>query len=178
MPAWLTIYCSRGVNDVTSDDLLAGIGEADFYTIAEGFGIDDESIVDEAMSSLSFAPLTAPDGARYEVSVAPSGSRPLVIYYWTAPDRVRTELDEARDSLSGIQSANAQRVLDHLNRVTEIAAIELGWSQLDGMGIVIAGQIAECFAGLADGLIVDQNGDWWAVEDRVPVLLIGPDSGA
>jgi hypothetical protein len=43
------------------------------------------------------------------------------------------------------------------------------------MGIVLAGQVAEHLARVGDGLIEDQNDDWWAMEGRVPILLIGPE---
>ena len=40
------------------------------------------------------------------------------------------------------------------------------------MGIVLASRIAETFASAGNGLICDQNDEWWTVEDGVPVLVL------
>ena len=37
--------------------------------------------------------------------------------------------------------------------VVEVAALELGWNQLEDMGVGLAGQVAEYLARIGDGLI-------------------------
>jgi hypothetical protein len=60
--------------------------------------------------------------------------------------------------------------------VVEVVSFELGWSQLEDMGVVIAGQVAEYIARIGDGLIVDQNDDWWTIgEHGIPKILVGPE---
>ena len=48
-------------------------------------------------------------------------------------------------------------------------------SQLEGIGLVIAGQVAEYLAGVGAGVIQDPDGEWWAVRRGVPELLLGRD---
>jgi hypothetical protein len=57
-------------------------------------------------------------------------------------------------------------------------AVELGWTQIEDMGVVLASLLAEFMAGVADGLLVDPMDAWWAVEGGVPVQLAGPASQA
>jgi hypothetical protein len=57
--------------------------------------------------------------------------------------------------------------------VVEVAAVELGLGQLEDMGLVIAGQLAEYLAGVGAGLIRDTGDEWWAVRRGVPKLLLG-----
>jgi hypothetical protein len=42
------------------------------------------------------------------------------------------------------------------------------------MGVVLACLVAEFLAGVADGVVLDENDAWWAVEDGQPVQLAGP----
>jgi hypothetical protein len=59
----------------------------------------------------------------------------------------------------------------HLGQTVEVVGLQLGWPQLEEMGIVLASQVAEYLGHTGNGLIKDQNDDWWKVADRVPVLV-------
>jgi hypothetical protein len=175
MAAWLTAYCARSVDHVTADDLLSLLrGLDDPWTLAEGFGIDDEKIVDRALAQLRIESIADPDGVKFALRYRPGKTRPVYFHLWAEPRRVQTEREEALELLDGSRNRNAKRVREHLGRVVEVAALELGWNQLDDMGVVLAGQIVEFLATEGDGLIRDQNDDWWAMKKRVPVLLVGP----
>ena len=176
MAAWLTVYCSRAVSHLTADDILAGIDNAqiDFHTIAEGFGIEDEKVVDQALARLRIEAVSEPEGVKFRLRYRPPTFRPILIHVWDEPGRVQTEREEGLEQLEEVKGKAVKRVRSHLDQVAEVVALELGWSQLEDMGIVLAGQVAEYLATIGDGLIRDQNEDWWAVEDHVPVLLIGP----
>ena len=88
--------------------------------------------------------------------------------------RVQQELTEAREgSLAGRQSRGAAQIRAALPAVVEVAAVELGLGQLEDMGLVIVGQVAEFLAGGGAGLIRDTGDEWWAVRRGVPQLLLG-----
>ncbi len=174
MAAWLSVYCSRPASHLTADDLLAGLGDVDFLTVAEGFGIEDEDVVHRALSLLRIEPVSEPEGARFRLRYRPARFRPVFIHFSTEAGQVQTLREEALEELEGKKSKGLKRVQAHFSRVVEVAALELGWGQLEDMGIVLAGQVAEYLAAVGEGLICDQNDDWWAVEGRAPVLLVGP----
>ena len=143
MAAWFTIYCTRSVSHVTATELTSALNAMDFYTLAEGFDIDDEDVVDKALSHLQ----VKPSGEReswFEVRYRAPNLRPLCVHLWTSPDRVREELTEAREEyLAGRKDRGASQVNSLLSKVIEVAAVELGIAQLEDMGLVIAGQVAE-----------------------------------
>jgi hypothetical protein len=142
MSAHLTVYCRTAVGTISPAALLAAIKAADLYTIAEGFGIDDEDFVDAAEAMLR---VDRDPGLR-QVAIE---ARPVVDM---------AELAEpARESLEAGDALN--QVLAHLAATVEVFDIELGWQQLDDMGIVVANQASEYLASIGDGLIRDQNRD-------------------
>jgi hypothetical protein len=164
------------VSHLTAADLRAGIdnGQTDFLTIAEGFGIKDEEVVRQALSQFRIEPVDQPEGVKFRLRYRPARLRPVHLWLSTDPAQVRTEREEALEPFEGARVKGARRVRAHLRLVVEVAALELGWSQLEDMGVVLAGQVAEYLACVGDGLIRDQNDDWWAMEGRVPILLVGP----
>jgi hypothetical protein len=99
-----------------------------------------------------------------------------VVYLWSDPARVREELAEAAENyLHDRRGRGVSQVRTVLGGVTEVAAIELGGGQLEDMGLVIAGQVAEYLAGTGGGVIRDTGDEWWAVRRGVPRLLLdGP----
>jgi hypothetical protein len=90
---------------------------------------------------------------------------------------VRAQREEMLEELEGVGGKSVDRVRTHLRQTVEVVALELGLSQLEDMGVVIAGQIAEYVASVADGVIRDPNDEWWAIEDHVPVRLVGSQEG-
>jgi hypothetical protein len=176
MAAWLTVYCARSVAHVTAEDLIAVICDLeDPYTLAECYGIEDEEeAVDRAMKHLRIEPVAGPQGGKISVRYKPPDARPVLLHVWSRPKRVQTERDEALEQFEDVSGRNVARVRKHLADCVEVAALELGWTQLEDMGIVFASVIAEFLAVEGNGLIRDQNEDWWAVKNGAPVLLVGP----
>jgi hypothetical protein len=174
MAIWLTVYCTRSVAKIGPKDIRSHLAKVDFHTVAEGWGIDDEDVVDQALSMLRMESTNLPVDERFRIHYRPAESRPLVVYHWKRPERLQQLLVEALEQVAEVESKSKQRIQCHLDRTIEVLALELGWGQLEDMGIVLAGQVAEYYASRGDGLIQDQNDDWWAVEHQVPVLLIGP----
>ena len=118
----------------------------------------------------------APPGQprRVEVRYRPAKYRPLAVYLWADPGRVRQELTESQEEyLAGRKGRGVAQVRAALTAVVEVAAVELGLGQLEDIGLVIAGQVAEYVAGVGAGLIRDTGEEWWAVRRGVPKLLLG-----
>lgn len=168
MAWWLTVYCRRPVSGLAPAQLLAGIrGEdhetlagVDYWTLAEGFGIEDEAVVDAALDLLRVRESGA-TGLDCEVCYRPEvDARPIVVHCWSAPTRVGEELAEAEEGRSPPPTA-----LPRLREAQEVVGIELGFSQLEDMGVVIAYEIARWLAQRGDGLVADDDDQWMAVED-------------
>ncbi|HEY7153516.1 MAG TPA: hypothetical protein VH575_06125 [Gemmataceae bacterium] len=174
MASWFTVYCSRSVSHVTAGDITAALDAVDFYTVAEGFGIEDEAVVEQALSRLRVETVADAPQIRFRVSYRASKTRPLFIHHWTGAERVREELDEVEaEYLAGRSERGVSQVRKALSATVEVVAVELGLGQLEDMGLVIAGQIAEYFAGVGAGPIRDTGDEWWTVRRGVPKLLLG-----
>jgi hypothetical protein len=173
MAAWFTIYCTRSVSHVTATDITSALNAMDFYTLAEGFNIDDEEVVDKALSQLQVKPSSDRE-SWFEIRYRAPKLRPLIVHLWTSPDRVREELTESlAEYLASRKGQGAARVRSLLSEVVEVAAVELGIWQLEDMGLVIGGQIAEYLAGVGAGVIRDTGDEWWVMKQGVPKLLLG-----
>lgn len=175
MPTWFTVYCTRSLQQLTPADLADHLRGAhfDWYTLAETFGIEDETVVASAVAALRVEPALGELGKWCEVRYRADRYRPLLVYHWSEPDCVRQELTEAEENyLCGRAGRVASRVRATLSRVTEVAAVVLIDGQLSDMGLVIAGQVSEYLADLGAGLIRDTEDAWWAVRRGVPKLLL------
>jgi hypothetical protein len=168
MSARLIVYCTRSVDHVTAADLKAAIGGADVHTDAEIWGIEDEAIVHEALSHLIIEPVSVPEGARFRLRYGAGETRPVLVHVSD-----RSSADELLDQLRGASANGLERVRQVLGETVREVDIELGWQQLEDMGIVLASRVAETFATAGRGLIRDQNNEWWAVEDGIPALVLG-----
>lgn len=176
MAAWFTVYSPRPLSHVTPPDVTAFLTgpRVDWYTLAEGFGIEDEAVVERAVVALRVEAAAGARGEWFTVRYRPAKSRPLVVYLWSEPARVRQELAEAAENyLDDRRGRGVNQVRAALTSVAEVAAIELGGSQLGDMGLVIAGQVAEHLAGAGGGVIRDTGDEWWVVRQGVPKLLLG-----
>ena len=174
MASWFTVYCTRPVRRVATADLAAALRAVDFHTIAEGFGIEDEVAVERAVDALRIEPATGKLGEWFTVRYRPAKDRPLVVHLWTEAARVQQELAEARDEyLADRNGGEVGQISAILSGVVEVAAVGLGLGQLEDMGLVIAGQIAEYLADAGSGLIRDTDDEWWVLRQGVPRLLLG-----
>lgn len=175
MATWFTVYSPKPLRHITPADVASFLTGPmlDWHTLAEGFGIDDEAVIDRAVEALSIGPAAGELGEWFEVRYRPVRYRPLVAYLWDDAARVREELTEAAGYLDGRRGRGVGRARAVLGRVTQVAAIELGIGQLADMGLVIAGQVAEYLAGVGGGVIRDTGDEWWAVRRGVPKLLVG-----
>lgn len=169
MPYWITVYCRTPVSSLAPAELLAGIlgrdssalAGVDYWTLAEGFGIDDEEVVDAALDVLRVRPERAKGLDPLEVCYRPElDARPIVVHCWSEPERVAEELAEAEENRSPSPEA-----LPRLRASREVVGLELGFSQLEDMGIVIAYELARWLAQKGDGIVVDDDDQWLAVDE-------------
>jgi|HubBroStandDraft_6_1064221.scaffolds.fasta_scaffold03558_7 hypothetical protein len=137
MPARLMVFCTRSVRGVSRDDVLAAMSEVDFYTVAEGFGIEDENLVDQALSLLHIEPFGQ---AGFVLHYRAPGIRQINIDISTDRNSVAEECAEATARLAAVTGDGAKQALLHLDQTIEIVNLELGASQFTDMGIVLAGQ--------------------------------------
>jgi hypothetical protein len=177
MAAWFDVYCARSVAHVTAKKLRSRIESIqDVYTLAEGYGIDDNAAVDKAMTLLQIEPVNGPGGVKFQIRYRSRKFRPILYHLWTDFDE---ELEEALEQLEELETEGPTskkgivRVRSHLKRVVQVVTLELGWSQLEDMGVVLAAQVAEYLATIGGGLIKDPHDDWWEMKDEVPVLVVG-----
>ena len=160
MPAWLTVYCRKPLHAMDAERLSLGITHrdpeapagVDYPTLAEGYDIDE----DDAAAALS-ALTVREDRGGLEVFYGPT--RPLVLHRWTARERVVEEIAECREV-----RAPPASVGDRLDATAEVVGIEMGFSQLEDMGIVLAFEIARWLAQRGDGLIVDDEDHWYLAD--------------
>jgi hypothetical protein len=162
MPSWITIYCRKSVAALSAEQVRAGMVDqdpsasagADYLTLAESYDVD-EAEVKPALANLR----VSGEGLDLEVQYREAG-RPIVVHHWATVGRVKEELEEALEV-----RAPPESVRERLAQTTEIVALELGFSMLEDMGVVLAYELARYIAQKGDGLIVDDDNVWQDVDD-------------
>jgi len=177
MAAWIRVFCTRPVSQLSADNILEGISAADFYTEAEGLGIED-SDVEQALSFLRIETLTGPSDARFELFYRPKGMRQITI--WVSSEELDEELEEVLELLEDISPSQVKRVKAFLDKTIEIVALELGWSQLEDMAVVLAYEVTRYLARVGKGLVLATDDTWWEVKDGVfkPITTIVSQNGS
>lgn len=171
MAAWFTVYCLQPVAALTAASLRTGIEHDDYHILAESFGIDDDDAVDRAVRALRVVPAARPAGVRFRVRFGTP--RPLLVHVWDSPERVATEREEAEEQFDTSTGGVPRRIRLHMDWVTAVVAVEMGWGQLDDMGIVFGCLLAEHVAATCGGLIRDPHDAWWAMKKGRAVRIPG-----
>ncbi len=166
MPAWVSVYCTQPIDEVTPDQLASGIRDNDYWTLAEHYDVDDD-LVNPALAQLRIDR----DSNGFQLLYRPRGERQLAIHCWTAPDRVKEEIEEVLGLLDGDSSEIATRIQEHMKNVQSVIGIELGFSQLEDMGVVFAYEIARWFSEHHGGLIKGDDDNWSMIDGGAYVHL-------
>ena len=87
------------------------------------------------------------------------------MHYWTNPDRVAEEGQEVVEQFSADNDRSA-RIKTHLQNAKAVVGIEMGFSQLEDMGIVFAYEIARWFGRNRGGMIKDDDDHWSVIDDH------------
>jgi hypothetical protein len=165
MPAWLSVYCKQSVGHLTPQELLERISVADFWTLAEWYDLPEEQ-VDPARKQLRVESTGEEGFDVYELNYRAPGHRPVFIRRWAAPALVQEEIGEALGKLQTFRSPAANRVREDVRQASEVIGIELGWSQLEDMGIAFAYEVARTVAQVGQGVIAGLDEGWMTVDDR------------
>jgi hypothetical protein len=169
MAAWITVYCKRSLAGAIPDQIQRCVSEADWSTLAEGYGIEDEKTVRAALNHLR---IESQDDRRGEAHCIyyrrdrPKGCRQIECERWAEPAMVKQEVAQALVSLRGKRGGGVKRIREHLHKVIETVAFELGWDQLEGVAVVLTYEMARCLAYYARGLIEDHEDQWWTLTRR------------
>ncbi len=161
MPAWVTVYCSEPVDSIDPDQLLAGLSQADYWTLAEVYEVNEE-LVDPALARLQIIP----SGENLQLHYRPEGERQLEIHRWTNGARIAEEIREVLEWIGEDRSERASAIQAFLPKVQGIVAVEMGFGQLEDLGIALAYEIARWFAHNCRGLIMDHNDKWFRTTDE------------
>lgn len=158
MSAWISVYCTHSLAQVTPAALDAALAQADFWTLAESYAID-EAQVKPALACLKIESEPAAEFQHYNAIYREPTQRPVSITRWTGAAVVE-QLAELHATLTAQGNGD---IIQHLEQVIEIVNIELGYNQLTDMGILIAYEIARFLAMLGNGLIQDVSDSWWRI---------------
>ena len=157
MPAWVSVYSRRRLNGITPDQVLGALNQADLWTLAEDYDVDDD-LVDAALPHLRVERV-GPDHLR--VHYREPSQRQVEVRRWTASDRVAEEIEELQ-----LPSGNrGERIRGALAATVEVVGIEFGWSQTTDMGVVLAYEVARLLAAEGEGLIKGDDEAWSVIDE-------------
>ncbi len=170
MPAWITVYCRERLDSLGADELLRGIrggdpealAGVDYWTLAEDYGVDEDQ-VDRALAQLA----VVEDGSDWEIRYSEAGERSVVVHRWFSTERVAEEIEEVLERLE----PSDEDIVEHLRASREVVGIELGFSQFEDMGVVIAYEVARYLMQKLDGLILNDEDRWLVVVDGAFFVL-------
>lgn len=174
MPSYFTIFCSTSVRHIGVPEIVAALDAVDLPMVAEGFGIEDEEAVEAAVSGIRVSAQGDARNRGFQVHFEGPNSRPIVVSVAADPARVQEEVAEMMgEHLDGRNGPGATKARTALAKTLEVVSVELGIGQIRGLGLVIAGQVAEYFAQVGDGVIRDARDEWWVISGGRPTLLPG-----
>lgn len=160
MPAWVTVYCFEPIGEMPDSETLSKeIRNNDYWTLAEDYDID-ESLVDVALANFRIEN----DGSGFSLHYGQQDARPLTVHYWTNQDRVVEEVQEVVERLG--DDTRSQTIKGHLKNAKAVVGIEMGFTQLEDMGIVFAYEVARWFGRHRGGLIKDDDDNWSVVDSH------------
>jgi hypothetical protein len=166
MSAWLSVYCLESVVHITPSDLLEALDLPDPYLEAEVYGIEDEAIVDASIALLRIEASTPDEFRNFELYYGNESSRPIVIDRKAAVAVVQELIaEEVAERLAHATGSGVQRIRAHLSQVCEIVDFELGYEQLQDMGLVFSLACARFVAETGHGFLKDQDGIWWEARE-------------
>lgn len=144
MAQWITIYCSKKVEDLTIEKIQSAYEDSDLYTLAEDFDIEEDD-VDEFRDNLQWK--------NDPIQFYHENERPVFIHLWSDKTRINEEIEELENLPSSI--------INKIKNTNSIIAIELGISQTRTMNEIIAFEIAYWASEYYDGYILDYNENWY-----------------
>lgn len=155
-----TVYCQNNVSGVTSEQLLAGVREADLQTIAENNDIP-EDVIEEALDQLRIENID-PHGFRlYRLSYRPAGMRQIDVDRWQTVDEVHGVIAEVIEDLEAVGHPALDRIRSHLSQTVDIVSASLGSAPSERMAPALASEVARWLAEKFRGIIRAADDSWW-----------------
>jgi hypothetical protein len=164
------VYCTNSLNRIDSSVAMTWLRRADFYILAEAFGIEDDDAVKAVVASIRVGTSQQDSSPGFEVNFG--DARRVIVRLISQGEELQTELTEAREVLTRYAPDRTEPILAHFENVVDLAEIECSWRQLQTFGGVIAGQVAECLAEHGNGLIRDPSEAWWRMENGAPKPIL------
>jgi hypothetical protein len=171
MSTWVRALCTKPLGGVTPDALRAAVARR-LPALAALYGEDGEA---EAVARLH---VEDADPA-HPASVWRLGYRGdasfLRVERWSAPARVREEVEELSAGLADCDEEGVEDVRALLGDVVETVGIELKMSDVEGIGWPVAIAAAACFAERGDGLIQADGEGWMQPEGSAVAHVLDGD---
>ena len=171
MAWWITVYGTRSPDGPlpTPEDVRAGIraSPSTYQALVEAHTLDVD--VTSALAALTVEPW----GERgVQIAYGAEHGRSVGVHFWTEPERVAEEVEEAME----VRRAPAHG-LTRLQHSNVVAGIELGASQLEDMGYIVALQVARFLGERWNALVVDDDANWSLVRAG-RLIVFEPDYAA
>lgn len=164
MPYRITIYCQQPVAPIDAAAVLKCLQDADLWLLAEAYEID-EDLVEPALAHLKLDVGESNGSYSFEIIYREPDLRQIQVELWSEPQEVAEVLQEANESLEEKPEEVAAAIKQHLEQTREIVFIELGYLQLENMGIVLGNEVARWFAMHCRGIVEDGDGQWFTVDE-------------
>jgi hypothetical protein len=160
-----TVYCKRSAAEVTPEQLLGGLREADLHTIAENDDVPDD-IAEEAVRQLRVERVT-PDGfGFYRLCYRPDGMRQIDIERWQTEGEVRSVALEVLEDLAAARCPQLAKIQPHLEQTIDIIDLSFGSSGGEEMATILASESARWLAERCHGIIRAADDSWWELGQR------------
>jgi hypothetical protein len=157
MAARYTVYCKHSIAQVTPEQLLAGVRQADLHTIAEEEVPKDQIL--SALRQLRIENVDASGFRFYRLCYRPAGKRQIDVDRWQTAEEVRGVIAEVLDGLKGHPAL--PRIRAHLEQTVDVASASFGSSPGEEMAPVLASEVTRWLAEKFDGIIRAADNSWW-----------------
>jgi len=158
-----TVYCKKSVADVTPEQMLAGVNEADLETLAESYDVPD-SAIRSARDGLGIVNVDAEQGFHlYRLVYRPGDVRQIDVQRWLTTEAVRDVLAEVVEDLEVEGHALLPRIRTHFEGVVDIVDASFGFSEGEVMAPILASEITRWLAEQYVGIIRAADDSWWTL---------------
>ncbi len=155
-----TVYCQRSVAGVTPEQLLAGVCEADLFTIAENNDVPDD-VIEDALAQLRIENVD-PQGFRwYRLCYRPAGLRQIDVERWQTADEVLAVVEEELEELEAEGHPALDRLRAILGQAVDVVGASFGSSAGESMAPVLASEVTRWLAEGFGGVIRAADDSWW-----------------
>jgi hypothetical protein len=156
MSYWITVYCTKSLSPLTTDDLQRGVNGFDFASIAELFGLTEEEGY-AAEEAVRFEPVRGGFMLHYRPGGLGSG---IGIYRSTGAEARGCGQEALEQTLAGSEPARVREVLSTVEDHIAFALKAEDYAHTS-MGFPIAWYTAMWLAEQGAGLVRVGGEEWW-----------------